>query len=196
MHRLLVIFLLCVSYVPESMARFPLYLKNIWVLYGPAFRGGRARIGHGFELSYDRYSRTCLHRSLYWGAAVGMERMPGSNGGILTARASLSPYHFSLSRSFGFATMMTLRACHSSTDQTGPWIYVRPEVGVQVIGYNSLITPKLSIQFGYDLHVHGRTEFAHERISNGIIMIQAGVAMNLQTLRSIKQRVVAPTSQE
>lgn len=193
--RILVVAVLCFYGIGNAQARFPQYLKNVGLVYGPAFHSPLQLTGQAWELSYDRIWRTCIRRRPYWGVGLGTERSGGDGASSVTARFSFSPYRLMISRRISALTLLSMRVGRWTGDGATS-DFIRPEIGFQLMTYNTVFSPKLIVQYGRDVRLRSSLEGNVHPVPGGVFTMQAGVTVNIGSLarRWRKPVVVAPTT--
>jgi hypothetical protein len=165
----------------QASARHPRYLKNIGLNYGVAFRGGSSLPASGWELSYDRYLRYCIAHRPFWSVGFGRQEGLGDDPAIWSARFSVSPYHLHLSRRCWVFALASVRMSRWSTYDLSSDFF-RPEVGVMTVRINEVISPRIAVLYGREMRIGGPTEDPRFVPAVGILSIQAGITVNIQTI--------------
>lgn len=184
--RFLLVLVLTGALGGQLQARYLQHLQNIGLSYGAAFRSPALGLDQSWELSYDRLLRTCMVRKPFWGAAITLERRANDPGMALSARFAMSPYRRYVSRRVHFTTLMSMRVGRW-TGAPGIRDFIRPEVGFQLMGINSLITPKITVLYGREVRVGGGLEDGLRPLPSGVCTVQAGISLNLGTLAHIRR---------
>ena len=172
-------------------ARHPQHLQNVGLSYGPIFRSHFPQMDRGWELSYDRMVRTCLVRKPFWSVAVAGERNSNDPSTALSARFAMSPYRWPVSRRVQLMTLLSMRFGRWS-DQQAMVQFIRPEIGMQVMVLNALISPKITMLYGREVRIGGGSERDLGPLPSGVFTVQAGVSVNFGTLayqRRLKAKV-------
>ncbi|MEO8590733.1 MAG: hypothetical protein ABI432_15265 [Flavobacteriales bacterium] len=166
--------------IQSAEARFGQYLKNIGIVYGPVFRSPTAT-GQAWELSYDRSARSCIHRSRFWGVGLGAERLGQGNSWLYSARVSMSPYRILISRRISALTLVSMRVGRWSSEG-GVSDLVRPEIGLQFMSYNTVLSPKLAVYYGRDIPIGRSTAENGYVLPSSALTVQVGITVNIGSL--------------
>jgi hypothetical protein len=93
-------------------------------------------------------------------------------------------------------TLLSIRAGRWHGEQ-GVEEFIRPEVGLQLIGVNLVVTPKFTLLYGRGIRIGGASAEGIVPQAAGVVTLQLGVSVNLGTLAYRRQRgsEVAPVSE-
>lgn len=177
--------LMAVTVGSVAMGRTLRLLRNVGFQAGPVWWSGRAIPGLGWEVSFDRYLRTCIRHRPFLGLGIGRQDGFEDGAAVWSLRFSLSPYYVQIDRRWRFMTLTSIRLNHWSTPLGGTDC-IRPEVGFQFMQLNHLFSPKLAIGYGREWRLGGAVERPVAPVASEALTVQVGLSLNLGALRSRK----------